>query len=114
MANREEITNKIIDIAKKYASQNKSIKLDTELKRDLGINGDDAEELILEIIDEFDIDSETLDIKLKNHFNSEAIVPFVIILSKLFPGYKCKKIPIKICHLVFFVENRVWPIKYDT
>lgn len=100
------IDDKIIDFVVREAGfKHHQISLQSDL-RNLGIDGDDAIELMNKFSQEFSVDMSKFD--FKRHFSPEGFNPFLI----LFPSWWRRKLQsITIRDLVKAAETGVWPFE---
>jgi hypothetical protein len=79
----------------------------TEIRKDIGVEGDDAEELMDQVRQEFDVDMR--DFQLSKHFGPEA--PFSLIwylFTLIFEPQLLKFTPITIADLVQSARQKRW------
>ncbi len=114
-----EIVDRVIQlVAEEVGETSNRIKLNSTLFRDLGVDGDDADELFLAFAKEFQVDLSGLD--LSRHFGSEGfdpVMPFFLLalwLRDLIVGDSYQErmdkrfIPIYISDLVEAAEAGKW------
>jgi hypothetical protein len=79
---------------------------------DLGVDGDDAQDLLLRLSEEFQIDLQNM--QFNRHFGPEAgFNPLAVFL----PGWwrwRRGRIPVAIADLVEAASTRNWPIQYTS
>jgi hypothetical protein len=83
----------------------------TDLFRDLGVDGEDASDLLLRLGKEFEIDLEN--VRFDRHFGAEGFNPLALLL----PGWwrwRRERIPVTIADLIEAARTRTWPIQYTS
>jgi acyl carrier protein len=78
------------------------------LLQDLGIDGDDAAELLLELSRAFQIDMSTLE--MAKHFRSEPNLFSVLRLPGSRKKELAEKVPVSVADLIRAAETRKWPL----
>lgn len=77
--------------------------------RDLGVDGDDAEELLLRLKQEFGVDLEG--VQFERHFGPEGFNPLALLMPSWW-RWQRERIPIRIQDLVDAARTGKWPIRY--
>ena len=78
------------------------------LLQDLGIDGDDASDLLLELSRVFRVDMTTLE--MRKHFRSEPNLFSVFRFPKTTKEELKEKVPVTIADLIRAVDNGKWPL----
>ena len=82
----------------------------TDLFRDLGVDGDDARDLLLRLGEEFEIDLEK--VRFGRHFGPEAgFNPLAMVLPRWW-RWQRERVPVTIADLIEAARTRSWPIRY--
>lgn len=98
------IFNQVCAIIKKNRGElDKPLTGATQLQHDLGIDGSDAEEIMIEYFSSFDIDSTQF--VFTDYFGEETFNP-IAALKNIFKGIRRKQISIN--HLVKCVYSKTW------
>jgi acyl carrier protein len=102
-----EIEHKVIEfIARETGFSVKDITSESDLFKDLGIDGDDATELITKFGQKFNIDMSNFN--FTKHFGSEgSFIPFLVFFPSWWKS-RCKLKPITISDLVKAAESEAW------
>jgi hypothetical protein len=85
------------------------LRLETDLW-DIGVDGDDARDLLLRLSEEFEINLENM--QFHRHFGPEGTNLFAVLL----PGWwrwRRERIPVRIADLVEAAHTRTWPVQYS-
>jgi hypothetical protein len=107
-----ELSERVMQmIADRTGFHRSELRLETDLARDLGVDGDDARGLLVRFGSDFEVNLANL--QFHRHFGSEAgFNP----LALLIPGWwrwRIERVPITIADLVQAARLRTWPIGYD-
>jgi acyl carrier protein len=81
----------------------------TDLFQDLGVDGDDAHDLLLRLSQEFEINLENL--QFDRHFGPEGTNLFAVLLPS-FWRWRRERLPVTIADLVEAARTHNWPIRY--
>jgi hypothetical protein len=79
-------------VAKSVGVPFERINPSSDIERDLGTTGDDADELIKEYAKEFGVDVSGMD--LYRHFAPEVWIPFHQLLFRRKRGYEMRSVPV--------------------
>lgn len=105
------LTERVLSvIADQVACPRSRLLPQADLFRDLGVDGADAEELLLRLREEFAIDLRSM--RFHRHFGPEGTNLFAILL----PGWwrwRHERIPVRIADLVEAARTQTWPIRYS-
>jgi hypothetical protein len=88
-----------------------ALRMDTDLARDLGVDGDDAYELLLRFSGDFEVNLASL--QLHRHFGPEAGFNPLALLRPSWWRWQSERVPITIADLVEAAHTQTWPIRYD-
>ena len=107
MSANQLIEHKIIEfVARETGFKVQDITLESDLCKDLGIDGDDATELITKFGREFNVDMSNFN--SKKHFGPEgAFVPFLVLFPSWWKSRRKLK-PITISDLIKAAESGAW------
>ena len=98
-------------VAHQTGRRQSRLRLQTDLW-DLGVDGDDAHDLLLRLSEEFQINLQKME--FGRHFGPEAVFnPLAVFL----PGWwrwRRERIPVTIADLVEAARTRTWPIQYTS
>jgi hypothetical protein len=101
-----DIRSRVIDLVAKVAGVPPSrLQPAMELEEDLGITGDDAQELIYDYAAYFQMDMTAF--KFHRHFEGESL--FAGFLTKFRGGESMQHAPVTIDFLVRAAQDRRWP-----
>lgn len=98
-------------IADQTGSRRSGLRLDTDLARDLGVDGDDARELLVRFSGDFEVNP--MNLQFHRHFGPEAAFNRFALLRPSWWRWQSERIPITIADLVEAARTRTWPIGYD-
>jgi|GEM_PF-3396790 len=82
------------------------INQDTVFFKDLDLNGDDADEFMLNLKDQFDID--LTNFKLDEYFIDEYYIPFQYLFEKWFQKEKIKRKEFHLKHFIQILKKKKW------
>lgn len=83
----------------------------TDLFRDLGMDGDDARDLLLRLSEKFEINLENM--QFDRHFGPEAgFNPLALLLPTWWQWLR-QRLPVTIADLVEAARTRNWPIRHS-
>ena len=82
----------------------------TDLARDLGVDGDDASDLLLRLGEEFGINLEN--VRFDRHFGPEAGFNPLALLLPSWWRWRRERLPVTIADLVEAARTHNWPIRY--
>ncbi len=93
----------------------KRILLDAQLRRDIGVDGDDADDLMCDFAKQFNVDMTGFDFDA--HFGPEGLgcLPIIFFRSlrhKLRGEPPPSSVPITIRDLIVAAESHKWPLHY--
>jgi acyl carrier protein len=94
-------------VAKFALVSEKELNPDTRLLDDLGIDGHDADELIVTFCEKFQI-QDMSHINLSEYFGPESGNPILFLYDLLFAKEKARKTPITLRDLAFSAELKRW------
>jgi acyl carrier protein len=105
-------------IADQTSCRLSQLRPETDLFQDLGVDGDDALELLIRLRDEFAINMD--DVQFKRHFSSEPHLfnPWLSLSLLLprrwrWPPWRQERIPVVVADLIEAARTQNWPIGYD-
>jgi hypothetical protein len=105
-----DLTARVVEtIADQTRCHRSRLRLQTDLW-DIGVDGDDARDLLLRLSDEFEINLENM--QFHRHFGPEG----TNLLAVLLPGWRRwrrERIPVTIADLVEAARTQTWPIQYS-
>ncbi len=94
-------------VAKYNGIAEEKLKADTRLFHDLGIDGDDGDELIEAFCEAFEIQDKS-NMNLAEYFGPEGCNPFGFLYDLLFAREKFRKIPITLQDLAKSAQAKRW------
>jgi hypothetical protein len=107
-----ELSERVMQmIADQTGGRRSGLRLDTDLARDLGLDGDDARELLLRFSGDFEVS--LVNLQFHRHFGSEAGFNPLALLRPSWWRWQSERVPITIADLVEAARTRTWPIGYD-
>jgi acyl carrier protein len=114
-----ELSERVMQmIADQTARRLSRLRPETDLFQDLGVDGDDALELLVRLRDEFAINMD--DVQFKRHFSSEPHLfsPWLSLSLLLprrwrWPLWRQERIPVTVADLIEAARTQTWPIGYD-
>lgn len=104
MDRREEIRKELEALLKPYTSRTKNFSEDVRILHDLGIGGDDADEVLEPIIEKFGTNFEGFD--FTEYFPAENEMMAEKWLLRL--GFENSRRPLRIGHLIDVIELGAW------
>ena len=109
----EELTDRVFAlVGMQTAARREKLSLETDLFGDLGVDGDDAHELLSIVADEFGVNMDTL--KFERHFGPESwFNPFALLFPSWWRWHR-ERVPIRIRDLVEAARAGKWTIRYPT
>jgi hypothetical protein len=102
----EQVTDMIADQTRCNRSK---VRPQADLFLDLGVDGDDAEDLLRRFREEFGVNLEAL--QFGRHFGPEGFNPLVFLLPSWW-RWKRERIPVTVADLVEAARTQTWPIRY--
>jgi hypothetical protein len=106
-----KLTDQVMEMIADRTQCNRSkLRPEADLFLDLGVDGDDAEDLLHRFREGLGVNLEAL--QFGRHFGPEAFNPLVFLL----PGWwrsKRQRIPVTIADLVEAARTQTWPIQYN-
>jgi acyl carrier protein len=106
----ERVMQMIVD---QTACRLSDLRPNTDLFRDLGVDGDDAHDLLLRLSDEFGINMEN--VRFDRHFGPEASLfhPLAAFTPLLPRWWRWQRIPVTVADLIEAARTQTWPIRYS-
>jgi uncharacterized protein DUF1493 len=98
-------------IADQTGFRRSGMRPDTDLARDLGVDGDDARELLLRFGGDFNVN--LVNLQFDRHFGPEAGFNLLALLRPSRWRWQSERVPLTIADLVEAARTRSWPIGYD-
>jgi hypothetical protein len=99
------IYDRVIEFVRLETRAGAELSSETDIARDLGVDGDDAREFMIEFHRQFDVDLSKFE--FDRHFGSEGFKLTAAIKSALGRGER--KVPVTIGLLCVAAETRQWP-----
>ena len=97
-------------VATQTGHRRAELSLQTNVFRDLGVDGDDAEDLLIGFSKEFDVDLKRL--QFSRHFGPEAPFNPIALLMPRWWRWQRERIPVRMQDLVDAAASREWTIRY--
>lgn len=106
-----DLKEQVLEIVSKHTGRPPSVlSLETDLFGDLGMDGDDALDLLLHIRSEFGVDMDA--VQFDKHFGPEtAFNPFAVMLPSWW-RIRSHRLPVTCGTLVEAARTQVWPLEY--
>src|SRR5215467_7297955 len=101
----QTLYNRILDFVSSETRTRKHLSGNTDIEKDLGVAGDDAEEFMLNFQREFDVD--LLNFRFDRYFGGEGFSPIPFIKSLLGKGEV--RDPLTVALLFDAAKHRRWP-----
>jgi hypothetical protein len=97
----------IADQTRRHLSQ---LRPETDLFQDLGVDGDDAVDLLRRLREEFDANLDAL--QFDRHFGPDGFNPLALVIPS-WRRWKRERIPVTIADIVEAAQTKHWPIRYS-
>ncbi len=107
-----ELSERVMQmIADQTGFRRSGLRLEMDLARGLGVDGDDARELLVRFSDDFEVN--LVNLKVPRHFGPEAGFNPLALLRPSWWRWRRERVPTTIADLVQAARTRTWPIGYD-